>query len=127
MSSSQSHHILLGQPGRLLRLAALGPHVAEELVKQIASFDPDDIDRVEGTDYPPINDSRVQDISLPTPALYMEALVGRCEGLEPYLLKRREIERQLAQAQADLAVTRVMQLQAHLPSLEAPAGESRNG
>ena len=33
------------------------------------------------------------EIDLPTPALYMETSVGACEGLEPFLIDHRNIDR----------------------------------
>lgn len=96
-----------------LREAALGEFVAGQLQKQLVDFDPAGTDVVEGKEYPPIHAAE-SEVWLPTPALYMETIAGRCESLEPYLLERREIEKQLAQAQADLAAERVRHLRAQL-------------
>jgi hypothetical protein len=101
-----------------LRLEALGPVVADQLTKQLVDFDPADKDVVDDgtgyrTEYPAIKPAE-SEVWLPTPALYMESVAGRCESLEPYLVERREIEKQLAQAQTDLAVERVRQLRAKL-------------
>jgi hypothetical protein len=101
-----------------LRLEALGPVVADQPTKQLVDFDPSETDVVdEGTEhraeYPRITPAE-SELWLPTPALCMESVAGRCESLEPYLVERREIEKQLAQAQADLAVERVRQLRARL-------------
>jgi hypothetical protein len=107
-----------------LRLSALEPAAAAALVQQIASYDPHGTDRIDGTDYPPIDDTHAKDVSLPTPALYMESAVGRCEALEPYLLDRRRIETQLAQAQADLATARVTQIKGETSKLGGRASDS---
>ena len=97
-----------------LRLEALGHVVADQLTKQLVDFDPDHTEKIEdGTESPAITAAE-SELWLPTPALYMESVAGRCESLEPYLVERREIEKQLAQAQTDLAVERVRQLRARL-------------
>lgn len=48
-------------------------------------------------------------ISVPTVGVHMDTLLGQCDALELYLQERREIERTLAQAQADLAIEKVRQ------------------
>jgi hypothetical protein len=44
-----------------------------------------------------------EDVVLPTNGLHMEAVVGSCDALEPFLLQSRLIEQQAASARANLA------------------------
>jgi hypothetical protein len=86
-----------------LRVETLEPAVRKHLEKNIANFDPDKIDTHDGVDYDPVKASK-SDVALPTPALYMEALLGQCDALEPFLVDHRKIDTD--KALAELAIQR---------------------
>lgn len=52
---------------------------------------------------------KVEAFSLPTPGVHMESVLGQCEGLEPYLIERRGIDKDERKANADLVVENVRQ------------------
>jgi hypothetical protein len=73
----------------------------------------------------------IDDVSLPTSGLHMEAALGQCDALEPYLHDRRDIDLQTrraaavrAEADAQQQVEEVKRLQARLaqtpPVLDSP-------
>ena len=49
-------------------------------------------------------------VALPTGGLYMEAVLGQCDALEPFLAASRDVELAAAKAQVELAEERVRQL-----------------
>jgi hypothetical protein len=93
-----------------LRLSALDPNVRTVLEDKFTAFQPSSDDTVSTGDSAvtvgPITD-QTQTFSVPTPALYMDGALGRCELLEPYLVERRGIEQRIAAAEAELAEIRV--------------------
>ena len=93
-----------------LRLSALDTTVRTVLEQKLTAFDPKAVDTVgsgaSATSVGPIQVGS-QWFSLPTSAVYMDGALGRCELLEPYLVERRNIERRIAQAEAELAEIRV--------------------
>jgi len=91
-----------------LRLDTLGLQVRKNLERQIASFDPEADEELNGVKVGAIEE-RLETISLPTNGVYLESMLGKCDALEPYLNERRVIEKQLAQAQADLAAEKARQ------------------
>jgi hypothetical protein len=93
-----------------LRLAALDPLTRQTLETKITGFDPAIAETVgRGAGAVSVGPVTVatQTVALPTPAVYMDGALGRCELLEPYLVERRDIERRIAAAEADLAEIRV--------------------
>ncbi|MFY2763854.1 hypothetical protein [Arenimonas sp. MALMAid1274] len=112
-----------------LRLSALDPLVRRTLLDKLTAFDPVASETVgsgaSARTLGPIQ-TAAQTVSLPTSAVFMDGGLGQCELLEPYLKQRREIERRIAQADADLAELRVQdarnRLAATTPApLPAPA------
>lgn len=117
-----------------LRLSALDPKVRSVLERKFTAFQPSGDDTVGTGDSAvtvgPVAD-QVQTFSVPTPAVYMDGALGRCELLEPYMLERRTIDLQSRRAAADRAqavalqqAEEVKRLQARLahdpPILESP-------
>ncbi len=106
-----------------LRLSALDPAVQRTLVDKLTAFNPSASETVgagaSAVTLGPIQ-TPVQQVSLPTSAVYMDGGLGQCELLEPYLQQRREIERRIAHADADLAEVRVQEARARLGA-PAPA------
>jgi hypothetical protein len=96
-----------------LRIEALEKPVQDELMRQIANFTPDGTDQINGIDYPPI-DGRKIDISIPTPALYMESLLGRCEALEPLELRALTAQVLLSEERAKQMAIETQRRQAKL-------------
>jgi hypothetical protein len=95
-----------------LRLSSLEEKVRLDLEKRITSFNPAEVDSADSNGSPiTVDPIRVdpQEFSLPTSAVYMDGALGQCELLEPYLVERRDIERRIALAEAELAEIRVAQ------------------
>ncbi len=107
----------------VLRLSALDPETRRALLAKLTDFDPAAAETV-GSGNSAVTVGPValgeQVISLPTPAIYMDGGLGRCELLEPYLVERREIEKRIATAEADLAEIRVAEAR-RLAAASAPA------
>ncbi len=100
-----------------LRLSALDTSVRTVLDQKLTAFDPTGIDTVvSGASTTSVGPIQVaaQYFSLPTPAVYMDGALGRCELLEPNLVQRRDIERRIADAEATLAEIRVAEARASL-------------
>jgi hypothetical protein len=93
-----------------LRLSALDNKTRDVLKNKLTSFDPTAAETVgSGASAISVGPIQVgsQTFSLPTSAVYMDGALGQCELLEPYLVQRRDIERRIAQAEAELAEIRV--------------------
>lgn len=93
-----------------LRLSALGLVVGSVLEQKLTAFDATAAETAgSGSAAVSVGPIEVaaETYSLPTPAVYMEGALGRCELLEPYLIGRRDIERRIAAAEAELAEIRV--------------------
>jgi hypothetical protein len=58
---------------------------------------------------PPVTETTIQ-VALPTGGLYMEASMGQCDALEPFLAASRDVELASARAQVALAEERVKQM-----------------
>jgi hypothetical protein len=56
----------------------------------------------------------------------MDGALGQCELLEPYLVQRRDIERRIAQAEAELAEIRVADARAYLGTAAPTAIQPSN-
>lgn len=100
-----------------LRLSSLDPEVRALLLQKLTSFDPTQTETTgSGKSTVSVGPIQVgtQSVTLPTPAVYMDGALGRCELLEPYLVQRRDIERRLAQSEAELAEIRVAEARASL-------------
>jgi hypothetical protein len=94
----------------VLRLSALDAETRHALIAKLTAFDPAIAETVgSGSSAVTVGPVAVgeQVYSLPTPAVYMDGALGRCELLEPYLVERRDIEKRIAAAEADLAEARV--------------------
>jgi hypothetical protein len=113
-----------------LRLSALDASVRTILQEKLAAFDPTVVDTIgtgdAATSVGPIQEVAPQFLSLPTPAVYMDGALGQCELLEPYLVQRRDIERRIAQAEAELAEIRVADARAYLGTAAPTAIQPSN-
>lgn len=92
-----------------LRLETLDETTVRRLKKELAAFDPKKDESIHGVDAPKVEPTE-ESISLPTAGVHVESMLGKCDALEQYLLDRRVIEQQMAQAQTDMAVEKVNQL-----------------
>jgi len=100
-----------------LRLSSLDPVVRALLLQKLTSFDPTQAETAgSGAAAVSVGPIQVgtQSVTLPTPAVYMDGALGRCELLEPYLVQRRDIERRIAEAEAQLAEIRVAEARSAL-------------
>ncbi|WP_145944182.1 hypothetical protein [Fuerstiella marisgermanici] len=74
-----------------LRVESLPPGVnLEGLLPDIAGMPRND------------REQQIDEVALPTSSLHIESVVGRCDALEPYELKRRTIDRKVAKTHAAL-------------------------
>ena len=89
-----------------LKIETLDKATSERLTKELAKFKPEKDENIDGIDTSKI-ELKEEVISLPTAGVYAESMLGKCDALEQYLLDRRVIEKQMAQAQADMAVEKV--------------------
>ena len=92
-----------------LKLEALDSSTRGRLSTELTSFKPDKDETINGVNTSKITSPPPEIISLPTSGVYVDSLLGKCDALEQYLLDRRIIEQQMAQAQADMAVEKVNQ------------------
>ncbi len=91
-----------------LRMESLDKYSRDKIEKQVAAFSPEKNEKINGIDTKKI-EPREEIISLPTNGMHIDSILGQCESLEPYLLERQEIEKQMAKAQADIAVEKAVQ------------------
>ncbi len=100
---------LLGFAGKRaiypLRYAALPEILKTKLEAALENMNVDDLNARYDRQFE--EDEKI--VTLPTPAVYMESMLGQCDSLEPYLLARRDIDKDLAAAQKDLALERLEQ------------------
>lgn len=93
------------------------------------------------TMYSPAGDAAIkettEEIVLPTVGVHLEAVVGQCDAIEPYLVERREIDKLSRAAQASLLEQQVqieqqevnrleLRLSQNPPILDYPFSESEN-
>ncbi len=53
---------------------------------------------------------KIENVALPTSGMYVDSVVGTCESLEPYLIERRAIEKEMSQLQNDIAKEKLVQM-----------------
>src|SRR5262249_28836948 len=75
-----------------LRLDTLPQGLADYLRDKVMKFDPDKKERLNGVSTDPIEEKGIDSATLPTNGVYMEAMVGNCEALEPFLLDHRKLD-----------------------------------
>jgi len=56
-----------------------------------------------------LQEQKVEEVSLPTTGVHMDTMLGTCDALEPYLLDRRDIDKDVRLAQADIVKEQALQ------------------
>jgi len=57
-----------------------------------------------------LTELKIETVALPTSGMYVDSIVGACESLEPYLLERRAIEKEMSQLQNEIAKEKLVQM-----------------
>ncbi len=88
-----------------LKLSAIDPILRNDLETKYSQIkiEADDSKDEEITEYKKI-------ISLPTSGMYVDSVMGACDSLEPYLLERRAIEKEMSQLQNEIAKEKLVQM-----------------
>jgi hypothetical protein len=121
-----------------LRLDALPRGLADYLRDKVLKFDPDKKERLNGVNTEPLLEKNIDSATLPTNGVYMEAMVGNCEALEPFLLDHRKLDVLDKQAEVDRKTEEARQakketerydlrLKQSPPLLEFPQPVTENG
>jgi len=92
-----------------LRFEALPLGLANYLLKNVTKFKPDKTEILNGVKTEPLQDGNIDCATVPTNGVYMEAMVGNCEALEPFLLDHRKLDVQDKQAEVDRKVEEAKQ------------------
>jgi hypothetical protein len=84
-----------------LRLDALPAGLANYLLQKVTKFQPDKKETLNGVPTEPLQDRDIESATIPTNGVYMEAMIGNCEALEPFLLDHRKLDVLDKQAEVD--------------------------
>jgi hypothetical protein len=84
-----------------LRFEALPLGLANYLLQKVMKFQPDKKENLNGVTTEPLRDRDIDCATVPTNGVYMEAMIGNCEALEPFLLDHRKLDVLDKQAEVD--------------------------
>ncbi|MBK9730420.1 MAG: hypothetical protein IPO83_03880 [Chitinophagaceae bacterium] len=87
-----------------LNIENLDASTKRSLLLKFSQFNPDD------EKLGPSIKEKAEEFNLPTSGVYIESILGKCDALEPYLLERREIEKEMAKIQNNIAAEKLNQL-----------------
>ena len=83
--------------------------LVDYLLQKVTNFDPGKEETLGGVKTEPVKEKEIDVATVPTNGVFMEAMVGQCEGLEPFLLDHRILDVKDKQAEVDRKVEEAKQ------------------